>query len=239
MSVAPTIEQQKAAWHEWNKSSRAKRLSEISIDQRTAVVDWLRELKRADLDIVEVGCGNGWLCPSLKEFGRVTAVDILAEELARARQCVPGVNFIVGDFMTMQFEPRGFDVVISLEVLAHVADQGGFAAKLAQPLRPGGLLMLATQNRPVLEKMNRVPPPIPGQLRNWVDREELSALLSPHFDVLELRSITPRTNRGFWRLVNNSKINPALRFLFGDAAKRWKERVGLGWTLMALARKRA
>jgi 2-polyprenyl-3-methyl-5-hydroxy-6-metoxy-1,4-benzoquinol methylase len=235
--LTPTIEQQKAAWNEWNATTRAKRLSEISIDQRDVVVGWLRGLGRTDLDLVEVGCGAGWLCPSLEEFGRVTAIDLLDDALASAQARMPKVNFIAGDFMAVEFEPGVFDVAICLEVISHVADQGAFVAKLARVLRPGGRLMLATQNKPVLERLNRVKPPIPGQLRRWLDRDELTMLLSAHFDVLEVRSITPRTNRSAWRLINNSKANAVLHFLFGDAPKHWKEDMGLGWTLMALARK--
>jgi len=55
--------------------------------------------------------------------------------------------------------------------------------------------MLATQNRYVLERFNRIPPPDPGQLRHWVDRRELLRLLQQGFEVLELFSVSPKANR--------------------------------------------
>jgi 2-polyprenyl-3-methyl-5-hydroxy-6-metoxy-1,4-benzoquinol methylase len=130
-------------------------------------------------------------------------------------------------------------VVVTLEVLSHVADQPAFIRKLASHLRPGGHLMMATQNRPVLQKFNNVPPPKPGQLRRWVDERELRALLEPEFEVLELFSVTPRANRGVMRWVNARQINRPIRLLLGDRVDRLKEAMGLGWTLMALARKPA
>ncbi|GAM99842.1 hypothetical protein U91I_03497 [alpha proteobacterium U9-1i] len=151
---------------------------------------------------------------------------------------MPQVSFVAGDFMNLQFEDEGFDVVVSLEMLAHVADQSGFIAKLARLLRPGGVLILATQNRRVLEKLNRVPPPARGSIRKWVDETELRELLSPHFDINELVTITPKANRFPWRLVSNNKLDPVLRALFGNAPKRLKERLGWGWTIMTLAHKR-
>lgn len=234
-----SAENQRVAWNEWNAAYREKRLSEVSIDQRTAVLTWLETLNRTDLDIIEVGCGAGWLCPAIAPFGRVTATDLSDEVLDRARIRFPDVSFVAGDFMTLNFPDEGFDVVITLEVLAHVADQPAFVAKLARLLRPDGLLMLATQNRAVVERMNRTPPPIRGQVRQWVDRDELTTLLAPQFDILEMRTITPRTNRLPWRLVNNGPLNAVLKLVFGSGPERWKEAAGWGWTLMALARRRS
>lgn len=239
MTDYPTLDAQRAAWEAWNAETREKRLSEVSTDQRDHVVAWLQAGGRADLDIIDVGCGAGWLCPSLTPFGRVTGTDFSAEVLTRAQAKMPEITFIPGDFMQLPFDDAAYDAVITLEVLAHVADQPAFVAKLARMLRPNGLLILATQNRPTLEKLNNVPPPAPGSIRQWVDGDELTALLTPYFDVWELKAITPRANRFPWRLVCNNKVDPILKRLFGDGPKRFKERLGWGWTLMALARKRS
>jgi len=98
--------------------------------------------------------------------------------------------------------------------------------------------MLATQNRTVVERYNTVSPPAEGQLRRWVDEAELRNLLQPHFDVLELFSVTPRANRGPMRIVNSYKLNLPIRAVIGERLEHMKERMGLGWTLMALARLR-
>lgn len=234
----PTIAEQQAHWNKWNAEAREHGVGDVSADQQRRIVAWLTQTGRRDLSIIDVGCGAGWLCPSLIPFGQVTATDLSDDVLARARQRFPQVSFVAGDFAQLAFEPAGFDVAISLEVLAHVADQPAFIAKLASLLKPGGLLMLATQNRPVLERFNRVGAPQAGQLRRWVDRQELAALLAPHFDVAEMRTLTPKANRGLWRIFNTGKIDRVLAPVFGDAPKRLKERFGLGWTLMTLAKKR-
>lgn len=238
MTDQPPLAAQRAAWERWNAETREQRLGEVSTDQRDYVVAWLERLGRTDLDIIDVGCGAGWLCPSLVSFGRVTGTDFSEDVLARAQERMPDITFIGGDLMSLPFESSSFDVVVSLEVLSHVADQPAFVAKLAHLLRPNGMLMLATQNRPVLERLNRVPPPEPGAIRQWVDRDELNALLSPRFDIWEIKAITPRANRFPWKLVSNSRVDTAMKALFGEGPKRFKERLGWGWTLMTLARKR-
>lgn len=240
MSPLPDIPHQKQFWNSWNSSVREAEgaLDRISLDQAEVVTYWLGRLGRRDLDILEVGCGAGWLCPDLKRFGSVVATDLSDEVLERAQRRNPEVDFRAGDFMQMEFGHASFDVVVTLEVLSHVFDQQAFVSKLASHIRPGGFLMLATQNRRVLQRFNRIPPPAAGQLRHWLDRDELLRLLATEFQVEELFSITPRANRGLMRVVNSEKLNRPVRAVFGKRIERIKERMGFGWTLMALARKR-
>lgn len=227
-------------WNTWNAEAREAGVGEVSIKQSQCVLNWLSSLGRTDLNIIDVGCGAGWLCGQLLPFGRVTGTDLSDQVLGRAAQRVPSVKFVAGDFMSLSFAKEAFDVAVSLEVLSHVSDQPAFLAKLASSLRPGGYLMLATQNRPQLER-NDLPPPAPGQIRKWVDREELTTLLSKAFVIDELFSITPSFNRGFLRYVNSQKLNRALSIaglgVVSRQLKRSQESAGLGWTLMALAHK--
>jgi hypothetical protein len=99
--------------------------------------------------------------------------------------------------------------------------------------------MLATQNRFVLERTASVAQRGEGQLRRWVDHRELRALLRPHFEIVELKSIYPNTGHGgILRLVNSPKLNALLSRVIPRAAlDRMKERAFLGHTLMVLARR--
>jgi SAM-dependent methyltransferase len=231
-------EEQRRFWNQWNAENRAAGLHEISLRQGEIVGKWLKQLGRTDLRIIEVGCGAAWLTPSLTSFGAVTATDLSDELLAKAGARHPNIRFVAGDFMTLDFGGDPFDVAVSLEVLSHVADLPAFIARIANLLKPGGYLMLATQNRPVLERYNRIPPPARGQLRRWVDAEELNQLLGSHFDVLELHSVTPHADHGLMRIAASRKVNAAISALVGTRFRDFLERRGLGWTLMALARKR-
>lgn len=237
MTAQPPLTLQRKFWDSWAAISGDKGYEEISARQARTVCDWLSSLDVTDMKLLEVGCGTGWLCPRLAAFGNVTATDLSPTQIETARTLFPQVRFLAGDFMTLELEPEQFDVVVTLEVLAHVADQQAFVERIARLLKPNGLLMLATQNRPVLERYNRIEPPGPGQIRRWVDARDLTALLSRSFRVLELKSVTPRSNRGIMRLLNSRKINYPIRALFDDRFERLKERLGLGWTLVALARK--
>jgi 2-polyprenyl-3-methyl-5-hydroxy-6-metoxy-1,4-benzoquinol methylase len=234
----PTLEQQEQYWSRWNAQQRtAEDLPEESRRQGDIVRAWLMGLERTDLRILEVGCGTAWLTPTLTAFGKTTATDIAQGLLAKAQVRFPRIEFVVGDFGKLEFADR-FDVIVALEVLSHVADQPAFVAKAARLLKPGGQFMLATQNRPVLERYNHVLPPDPGQHRKWFDRDELHDLLEAHFDVRELFAVTPKSNRGLMRIAASRKVHAALGVLFGTKPRDFLERHGFGWTLMARAQKR-
>ena len=232
-----TIDIQQTFWNSWNASTREKDVGEVSIDQRDVIISWLEGLGRTDLKIIEVGCGAGWLCEHLTRFGQVTATDLSHEVIARTAKRLPEVRFIPGDFMTLDVG-GDYDVAISLEVLAHVADQQAFLAKIADLLKPGGRLMLGTQNAPAL-RMNDIPPPAQGQLRRWTDRQELAQLLGNRFDVSEMFSITPHFNRGLLRYVNAPRVRRLAEALglgwLHRSIRHTQERMWLGWTIMSLA----
>lgn len=233
------IDTQRSFWNEWNSAHREQVVGPVSQRQCAEILGWMQALGRRDLDLIDIGCGTGWLCKQLLPYGRVTGTDLADEVIERAKSRVPTAKFFAGDFMALDFGPASFDVVTTLEVLTHLHDQPAFVRKIADVLRPGGWLMLATQNRFVLER-NDIPAAKPGQLRHWVDAKELRALLAPHFAIEKLFTVTPVGDRGILRLVNSVKLNQLAGAVFG--ARRVtaaKEALGFGWTLMALARKRS
>lgn len=223
-------ESQRRFWNEWNRG-REKTLGDVSQDQQAQLDAWLKE--RSGLRILDVGCGAGWTVRSLLRYGSVVGTDLADDVVQRAQERIPDAKFVAGDFMKLDLGTH--DVVVCLEVLSHVADQPAFVAKLASHLVPGGELMLATQNAPILRRNSWIKPPGAGQIRKWVDRKELRALLAPHFQVLEATTLTPRGNEGFLRLVNSMKVEA----LLPSAWKRVREKLGLGWTIMIRARKRS
>lgn len=235
------LREQVEFWNRWNASTRETAIGRVSEEQADCISNWLRGMGRRKLGIIDVGCGAGWLAGRLTEFGDVLGVDLSHEVLERAARRVPSARFVAGDFMTMDLPAAHFDVAVSLEVLSHVADQAAFLARIASLLKPGGQLLLATQNRPAL-LLNDIRPPAPGQIRQWVDRRELAGLLSASFHVEEMFSLTPQFNRGVLRYLNSGRFDRALcaarLSLISRAIKSWQERAGLGWTLMARARRR-
>lgn len=79
----------------------------------------LNYIKKKDtvLNLLEVGCGNGWLSAQLeKNTGiEVTGVDINTIELEQARRVfhnVPGLNFITGSLLDEYLIDKKYDMIV-------------------------------------------------------------------------------------------------------------------------------
>ena len=230
------LEEQRQTWNRWNAAAREHKLPPTSQRQAEIVDAWCAALGRRDLAILDLGCGTGWMSERLCAYGEVTGVDLADEILDRARLRLPQVRFLSGDLFSVDLPERSFDAVVALEVLPYVKDQPAFVDRLAALLKPGGILMLATANRPVLERWSAVGEPMPGQLRRWVDARELRRLLARRFESIRISSVVPVGDQGFLRLLNSTKLNRLLAMVVPRAhVERAKERALLGHTLMALA----
>lgn len=237
--TTPTLQDQAAYWDGWNSRARSGQLPPTSRRQGALVEDFVAGLGRRDLEIIDIGCGTGWMSERLLPFGRVLGIDITAATIEQATARVPQVRFLCADVHDADLPLARFDVAVCLEVLAHVSEQPAFVRRLAALLRPGGCLILATQNRPVLERWSAVSSPDRHQIRHWVDRGELRTLLEPCFEQVRIRSIVPVGDRGLLRLVNSPRLNAALaRVLDPARIERVKERCMLGHSLVATATRR-
>jgi 2-polyprenyl-3-methyl-5-hydroxy-6-metoxy-1,4-benzoquinol methylase len=233
------LEAQREMWNRWNAQHRERSQGEVSRRQAAVVEQWLEALGRTDLKLIDIGCGAGWMCERLLRFGFVTGTDLADDVLVRARERTPEAEFLAGDFMQLALHAASYDVAVSLEVLSHIPDQPAFIERIAQLLRPGGLLLLATQNRRILERSSDIGMPLPGQIRRWVDARELRRLLQPSFEILEMTSLFPRGDQGLLRLVNSMKVNRVLDLVASrEFIENAKERLLLGHTLMVRARRR-
>jgi 2-polyprenyl-3-methyl-5-hydroxy-6-metoxy-1,4-benzoquinol methylase len=234
------LKEQQRSWDEWHRTHpRDQKPRLVSERQSAVILEWCTSLGRNDMEIIDIGCGLGWMSERLLPFGKVTGVDLADEAIKQARKRAPQIKFISGDLFNLDLPEGFFDIVVSLEVLSHVRDQPAFLSRVAGLLKPGGHFMLATQNRYVLERWDVIRGAIPGQIRHWVNARELRRLLAKEFELIELTSVLPVGDGGLLRIVNSAKLNYFFTHLFGrDAVERAKERLLLGHALLALTRKR-
>ncbi|MBI4636041.1 MAG: class I SAM-dependent methyltransferase [Candidatus Rokubacteria bacterium] len=97
--------------------------------------------------LLDVGCGVGrFLAAASQRRWRATGLDA-SPAAVRAAALTSGAEVIEGDLKRPR--PPGilpFDVVTLWDVLEHLADPVGDLGRLAQWLRPGGMLVVQTQN---------------------------------------------------------------------------------------------
>lgn len=96
--------------------------------------------------ILDVACGKGATTRRLLEHyapSRVTAINITAEHLERARDNAPGVRLREMDATDLDFPDASFDALICVEAAFHFRTRGRFLLEAVRVLKPGGRLVLS------------------------------------------------------------------------------------------------
>ncbi len=113
------------------------------------ILRWARRTAAGDLGRVLVdGCGVGmYVRALLPESRAVYGIDIEPEHLARAAAHTPQAHLQLAACEALPYPDGYFDLVLSHEVLEHVADDRAAAAEMARVLRPGGRAVVFAPNR--------------------------------------------------------------------------------------------
>jgi SAM-dependent methyltransferase len=102
----------------------------------------------ASARVLDVGCGDGFHLSLLKEFGPATwrlegvDVDERAVEAARGR----GLDVHLGRIEDAGMPEAAYDLALLIQTVEHVADPPGLLRAVHRVLKPGGRLLVVTDN---------------------------------------------------------------------------------------------
>jgi 2-polyprenyl-3-methyl-5-hydroxy-6-metoxy-1,4-benzoquinol methylase len=146
--------------------------------------------------VLDVGCGYGFFLDLARRAGaRVAGVELAKAEAAYARERL-GLN-VAGSLDELPLDSReGFDLVTLFEVVEHLHEPVEFVGELARLLRPGGVLVIATDNfasLPARVLGDGFPKWIPHQHVSLFDPASLQALVRAvgNLELVGQRSFTP------------------------------------------------
>ena len=101
------------------------------------------ERKKKPLNILEIGCGNGWLCHFLSHISRsrITGIDINFTELQQAARVFNNrhkMKFIYGDIRSGILEEKRYDVVLFAASIQYFTPIDDILELCLHHLKPGG-----------------------------------------------------------------------------------------------------
>jgi SAM-dependent methyltransferase len=106
--------------------------------------------------LLDMACGVGYgtrlVADEATGIRSALGVDVSESALAYAREryARAGVDFRLGDALRFA-DPEGFDTIVSLETIEHVADPQRLVDRLVSLLRPGGVLVASVPSTPTVD----------------------------------------------------------------------------------------
>jgi len=131
---------------DWSRDAPGSAQTRAELE--AALLPVAREGLACDGELLDVGCGTGWLLGSLASAGvdasRLHGLDLLASRTTAASALVPGADIRLGDATELQGEDGSLTVVTLVTVLSSLERpvQRRVLAECARVLRPGGLLVV-------------------------------------------------------------------------------------------------
>ena len=158
------------------------------------------------LRVLDAACGEGYGSALLADgASEVIGVDIDAASIGHARErygARANLSYEQGDATLLDFPPGRFDLVVCFETLEHVQAQERMIAGFARVLTDDGLLIISSPDRHAYSEVSG--------FRNEFHvrelyRDELLALLRPHFPSLELFGQKLLFQSTIWSLEGSSQ----------------------------------
>ena len=140
----------------WSDDIRWVRTLKNLVPGRLAWFD--RHIDWPGRDVLDLGCAGGVMAEAMAARGaNVTGIDPAAQAIAAARAHARAgglrIAYDVGVGEALPYDAAGFDAVVCVDVLEHVADLDKVLAEVARVLRPGGLFLYDTINRNLLARL--------------------------------------------------------------------------------------
>jgi SAM-dependent methyltransferase len=106
---------------------------------------WERFGDVAGLDVLDLGCGHGWLAEELRVAGgRMTGIDGSSALLDEARERYPNIDFVQHDLsLGLPEGLGGYDRVVAHMVLMDIPELDQLLADVAAKLRPSGVFVFS------------------------------------------------------------------------------------------------
>jgi SAM-dependent methyltransferase len=160
--------------------------------------------------VLDLGCNNGYGTAVLaSNCAKVIGLDVSPTAIEDAQQRFEnyGINFLVFDGLTIPFDDHCFDMIVSFQVIEHIAELAKYLTEIVRVLVPEGLALFTTPNAAI--RLDRGMKPWNQFHVREYRADELSALLQPVFATVAIQGLF--ADEDFYR-VEFERCQGALEF---------------------------
>jgi SAM-dependent methyltransferase len=165
-------------------------------------------------DLLEVGCGEGrgigHLLPHVRSYW---AIDKIASAIETLRQRFPAAQLVAGNLPPLPYPDASFDSLVSFQVIEHIQDDTLFLKEIHRVLRPGGVALITTPNRPMSLSRN------PWHIREYT-AAELTTLARTIFSSVEMKGVSGNEKVMTYHEKNRESVNRLMRWDILDLQHR-------------------
>ena len=174
------------------------------------------------LRVLDVGCGGGILSESMARYGaRVTGIDIVEKNIhiasLHATQQDLEIEYRVATASGLAGAGYGFDVVLNMEVVEHVADVDAFMQDCCNLVSNKGVMFVATINRNFLSWLIAIVGAeyvlrwLPRGTHRWswfrTPREIEQQLLKGGLSVADIAGVSANPINRRLRMTSSTRVN--------------------------------
>ena len=148
-------------------------------------------LVEGKMNILDLGCGRGWLSNLLASYGELLAVEPVAEVAEYAKKLFPKLNIECGNADTLLAKGMAgnFQLLVCSEVIEHILDneKNTFVSKIDNLVSRGGFVIITTPRKEVQADWMKYSNPN-QPVEEWIDEEALKNLFtSQGFSIVDLK----------------------------------------------------
>jgi 2-polyprenyl-3-methyl-5-hydroxy-6-metoxy-1,4-benzoquinol methylase len=140
------------------------------------------ELKSTESNILDLGCGRGWLTNLLSKYGNITGIEPVQPVLDYAKKMFPNLEFICGttkDLIKGNNVFKKYDLIVASEVIEHIPDndKAEFIEDISKLLNEKGFLIVTTPRKEVQEVWSTYMNPN-QPIEDWILEKDLEQLIT-------------------------------------------------------------
>ena len=130
-------------------------------------------------EILDLGCGRGWLTNLLSGYGTVTGIEPIKPVVEYAKKIYPKLNLMNGtskDLLEKNLQGK-FDIVVSSEVIEHIPDQNKptFISDIKSLLKDNGYVIITTPRKEAEDEWEKYCSP-DQPIEEWITELQLKSI---------------------------------------------------------------